>query len=447
MDALRKAEQQKQQGTATGAAPTGGNDTGPMSLEPLSDRTPSGKPVSETPAPTEDIGRRLPELPKRLEELDDQFFTADPTLRKSIRALSVTKESGAESAPPPAKPVTNTSREAAQNVFMAKQPVPTVGHGFAISVSIATLIAIAAIGGYFYWQMQPKGGLAAGPGLATQQAPVAQPSAPVAQTAPAAPTTASAAAPASQASAAAPVATPQPAGTPGKADAAVPRTTAARTSTPHQTTAQQVPEHPDNVIRVSTKQKKPDGTMEAAHAAFSRGETDLARSIWLKTLQSDSRNVNALHGLAAIAQQEGKPEQAATLYRRVLEVDPKDAVAYAGLLSLGAPADVRQTESQLKGLLAEQPGSAPLHFALGNLYMNDSRWSEAQQSFFKAHVAAPENPDYLYNLAVSLDHLHQASLAAQYYGRALASARTQPAAFVPAQAEARLKQLQADRGQ
>jgi len=142
---------------------------------------------------------------------------------------------------------------------------------------------------------------------------------------------------------------------------------------------------------------------------------------------------------------EGKPEQAVFLYRRVLEVDPRDAVANAGLLSIAMPADTRQGESQLKGLLAEQPDSPHLNFALGNLFMGGSRWAEAQQSFFKAHVADPANPDYLYNLAVSLDHLHQASLSAQYYARALDAARSQPAAFDPAQVEERLRTLRNER--
>ena len=185
--------------------------------------------------------------------------------------------------------------------------------------------------------------------------------------------------------------------------------------------------------------------MEDAHQAFTRGETDLARSIWMKTFQADPRNINALHGLAAIAQLEGRPDQTTALYRRVLELDPKDAVAHAGLLAISAPTDPRHAESQLKGLLAEQPNSPPLHFALGNLYMSDSRWAEAQQAFFKAHVADPANPDYLYNLAVSLDHLHQAGLAAQYYARAQDAARSQPAAFDPAQVEERLRTLRNER--
>jgi tetratricopeptide (TPR) repeat protein len=440
MDALRKAEQQKQQGAVPDAAPSENGSAGNLSLEPLPDQTAAPKPAVEITAPKDDIHRRLPELPKRMEELDDQFFTSDPALQKSIRALAETKS---RETPPPAKPVASPSREAAQNVFAAKQPAPAIGHGFAITVSIATLIAVATIGGYFYWQMQPKGGLAAGPALPmAKQSPVpAQPAPTLATPAPAiAPQNSTAAVTVDN-----PVAPPAtPAVSNRSAFSKDDSSTTTRTpSVQSAQTAQPLQaDHPDTVIRLSSKTKNPDGTMEAAHAAFTRGEIDLARSAWLKMLQVDSRNSNALLGLAAIAQQEGKPEQAVALYQRVLELDPKDAVAYAGLLSINAPTDARQTESQLKGLLAEQPHSPHLNFALGNLYMNDSRWSEAQQSFFKAHVAAPENPDYLYNLAVSLDHLHQANLAAQYYGRALAAARTQPAAFVPAQAEARLKQLQ-----
>ena len=74
--------------------------------------------------------------------------------------------------------------------------------------------------------------------------------------------------------------------------------------------------------------------------------------------------------------------------------------------------------------------------------MGEARWAEAQQSFFQAHVADPTNPDYVYNLAVSLDHLRQTSLAAQYYARALA-AESQAVAFDRSQAEIRLRQLQA----
>jgi tetratricopeptide (TPR) repeat protein len=380
--------------------------------------------------------QRLPELPKRLEELDDQFFAADPVLQKSIRALAATKARAAEPSPTPVKAPAGNARDAAQNVFAVKQPAPSAGHGFAISVGIATLIASAAIGGYFYWQMQPRGGLLAGPGLAAPQPPLAPPPAPAATLAQAAP-------PAPVAPLAAPLAVPATSemAVPAPPVRTAPATRPAVGPAPLQGAPERVAALPDEGIRFSSGQKTASTAMETAHAAFMRGETDLARSIWMKTFQADARNINALHGLAAIAQLEGRPDQAAALYRRVLEVDPKDAVAHAGLLAIQAPTDARLTESRLKGLLAEQPDSPHLHFALGNLYLNDARWAEAQQAFFKAHVADPANPDYLYNLAVSLDHLHQTKLAAQHYARALDAAKSHTAAFDPAQVEERLRSL------
>lgn len=188
--------------------------------------------------------------------------------------------------------------------------------------------------------------------------------------------------------------------------------------------------------------KKIIPALELAYQAFNRGEIEHARVAWQQILQADRRNPDALHGLAAIAQQEGQAEQAVGYYLRALEVDPKDALAMSGLVSLKGQANPQQTESRLKTLLAEQPDSPHLNFALGNLYAQNAHWSEAQQAFFQAHIADPTNPDYLYNLAVSLDHLHQPRHAARYYAQALDAASRQVAGFDPAQAAARLKALQ-----
>ena len=91
---------------------------------------------------------------------------------------------------------------------------------------------------------------------------------------------------------------------------------------------------------------------------------------------------------------------------------------------------------------AAQPELAAPHFSLGNLYARHSRWADAQQAYFRAYTAEPENPDILYNLAISLEHLRQNKLAAQYYGQAIAAAQTKPAGFDKAQAAARQAALQ-----
>lgn len=451
MDALRKAEQQKQMGATSPDPGSAENAATGLSLETLAE--PTLKPSADGPTSQGDPHQRLPELPKRLEVLDDQFFTADSSVQKSLRALADAKSRDAEKSAPVKNGMESVSRAAAQNVFAAKQPAPAIGYGFAITVSVVTLVAVAAIGSYFYWQLQPKGGLGAGPALlaspaaipvttAVQGAPVVTAVVPLPAATPPAPAAVeTSTSPSSPVSARATKLEQRP-NESGVHETAFPpvRTPESRLVAPIVPTAQS-----DTTIRLSTRTGNADGTMEKAHEAFGRGDIDAARAIWLRTLQIDSRNINALHGLAAIAQQEGKPAQANSFYRRIIEVDPKDAAAHAALFALNAASDVRQAESQLKSMLAEQQGAPQLNFALGNLYAGEARWAEAQQAYFKAHVADPANPDYLYNLAVSLDHLHQPSLAAQHYARALVAAKAQAAAFDPAQAEERMKILQSGR--
>ena len=49
--------------------------------------------------------------------------------------------------------------------------------------------------------------------------------------------------------------------------------------------------------------------------------------------------------------------------------------------------------------------------------------------------------DILYNLAVSLDHMRQTRLAADFYRRAVESAQAQPTQFDPASARRRLAEI------
>jgi tetratricopeptide (TPR) repeat protein len=92
-------------------------------------------------------------------------------------------------------------------------------------------------------------------------------------------------------------------------------------------------------------------------------------------------------------------------------------------------------------MLADNPGSHVLNFTLGNELAQQGRWAEAQQEYFKAFSAEPDNADFAYNLAISLDHLRQPKLALEYYQRAIALAKARGARFDLAAAEARVAQL------
>ena len=125
------------------------------------------------------------------------------------------------------------------------------------------------------------------------------------------------------------------------------------------------------------------------------------------------------------------------LYSQLLDRDPADPVAHAGLLELMPPGSSAEQERQLKRLTQRHPEVAPLAYALGNFYASGRRWTDAQKAYFRAlRLAKNEavetgyvNPDYAYNLAISLEHMNQAQAARDYYQQALDFADNHPAGF------------------
>jgi tetratricopeptide (TPR) repeat protein len=139
----------------------------------------------------------------------------------------------------------------------------------------------------------------------------------------------------------------------------------------------------------------------------------------------------------------GRLEAAEATYLRLLQLDPNDAHAQAGLIALRASRlDPLATESRVKNMLAADPGAHVLHFTLGNQLAQQSRWEEAQQEYFKAFAASPDNADFAYNLAVSLDHLRQRRPALEYYRRAVALAEKRGGSFDVAAARRRAAELE-----
>jgi tetratricopeptide (TPR) repeat protein len=182
--------------------------------------------------------------------------------------------------------------------------------------------------------------------------------------------------------------------------------------------------------------------VEAGYAAYTTGDLAKARSEYEQALRDEPANRDALLGLAALDVRSGRYEAAEAAYRRLLHADPRDAHAQAALVALRAGrSDPVAAESRVKSMLADNPGAHVLNFTLGNQFAQQGRWAEAQQEYFKAFAAEPDNPDFAYNLAVSLDHLRQPKLALEYYTRALALAKTRSAGFDVAAVQARAEQL------
>jgi tetratricopeptide (TPR) repeat protein len=182
--------------------------------------------------------------------------------------------------------------------------------------------------------------------------------------------------------------------------------------------------------------------VDSAYSAYLAGDVDAARTSYQEALRAEPFNRDALLGLAAVDVRGGRLEAAEAAYARLLRADPKDAHAQAGLIALrSGRMDPLVAESRIKTLLAAEPGAHVLHFTLGNQLAQQARWAEAQQHYFKAFSADPENADFAYNVAVSLDHMRQSRLALEYYQRALALAAKRGASFDAQAARDRVAQL------
>lgn len=479
MDALKKAELAKRHGGESGTGENPNEDSfGALALEPLIESPDSATPASE---PERTTGPDTT-LSTHLEELDARFLeeaaaaarqlpsapvapaapvTARPDEPGPTAAISQARidDYAMNMAPPPTEPARRAPREAddapvkaaAQNLFDAKHPERKEGRkGFAIAIGALTVLSVCGIGGYFWWQLQPKSGMMAKPGAP----PAPPPAALAAPSPPAAPTVAVAPAPTpAPAAPSAAVAGSAPSG--GVTAAATPRLAAGaaesddEAASPRARSGQRraatrpidVPDD-ENPVRITRQPLRIDPALNRGYEAFNRGELTLAQLEYERARKNDPRNTDVLHGLAALALRQGRHDQAEALYRQIIEYDPQDGVATSALLNQRGHVDPGLTESRLKSIAASEPELAAPHFSLGNLYSRMGRWNDAQQAYFRAFNAEPDNPDILYNLAISLEHMRQNKLAAQYYSLAIAAAASRPAGFDRAQVAARLKTLQ-----
>jgi Flp pilus assembly protein TadD len=322
----------------------------------------------------------------------------------------LTLEEAAPARAAPASSASASNRAAGENMFAAKKK-RSAGFTWNLGLVPTTLLFAVIFGsgyGYYVWlEIQP-------PKIAVRHAAPPPPPTPVAKAPAMVPLVPTLRATPAPAPAPAPVAaTPfvrAPVATARQETFTQPRP-APSAKTHHKRTRSNV------VVRSRVKKDAITPLLLGAYQAYQRGDYVTATQNYRHVLSRDEHNRDALLGLAAIAQQMGQGDTAQNYYRELLQLDPRDPVAQAALAN--NLADRGDTESHLKSLLAEQPRSGALNFALGNYYADQSDWSDAQSAYFNAHSLDPANAQYAFNLAVSLDHLGQQKLAAQFYQQAL----------------------------
>jgi tetratricopeptide (TPR) repeat protein len=182
-------------------------------------------------------------------------------------------------------------------------------------------------------------------------------------------------------------------------------------------------------------------TLMRAYEAYNAGNDADAQKLYKQVLQHDIRNVDALLGLGAIAQRQGRVADANGWFGKVLEVEPRNSMAQAAMLDNNAQSGDINTESHLKNMLDKQPDDANLHAELGNYYAGQNQWPSAQQAYFDAYRLHASANNAL-NLAVSLDQMGKPKLALPYYQRALDLAQAGSNSIDKAALEARIAAIQ-----
>ncbi|TMH49514.1 MAG: tetratricopeptide repeat protein [Betaproteobacteria bacterium] len=443
LEALKKAELAKQ--VAKGEAPS-----------------PEPKPGSPEPTKPVMTREKLPDITQSLEILSDDLPSSETKAAEPAAARPEFSLQEQETSEPAAQPILSTNefartaeRAQAQQLFQVKEMDYNPRRAFHLTLGALALVGLG-YAGYVWWQMRPKYAV---PPVELQARPVATPAQSATASAPAAEPSQPAAAPpppvqAPQAPAPARTAVPgippiQPVRPPRPRSQPLSGTLASGSSalqpgTSSDSTGPVSPRLGEGglaPIAINAPTLSVDPLVEQAYQAFQRNDLAAARDGYQRALAREPTNRDALLGLAAIDVRSGQLSSAEARYLRLLEIDPRDSHAVASLISLRGQLDPVASESRLKSLIANQPEAALLHFSLGNQYAQQSRWAEAQAAYFKAHSVDPENADYAFNLAVSLDQLHQGKLALEFYQRALALTDKRAPSFNPAHARLRVQEL------
>lgn len=362
MDALKKAETDKQEQAQAKQAP-----------------------APDTQQPVESLSLELSEQVDEFADLPETDVVDDPQIQtREIPQASLQLE--------PAEPGSNQLQEQPRAVALGKIKNTRNRQRYFIIAAMMTVIAML-VGGYYFWRLSsinqpatsatPANDLVNGPDNAVP-AKSATPATPQADNTATPPALIKRAAPVSQESFFTP--DPEPV----------------------------VVEKPIKIKKHSANLKNTRALINA-YKAYTNGDWQTARTLYGKVLQRLPRNRDAMLGLAAIALKEGQTGLARQHYRNILELNPMDPAARTALVDLNSTEEVSNDTSQIKYWLQTNQNDAQLQFVLGNRYAQTEQWSKAQQAYFQAHQNSPDNADYAFNLAISLEQLDKPELALRYY--------------------------------
>jgi len=122
------------------------------------------------------------------------------------------------------------------------------------------------------------------------------------------------------------------------------------------------------------------------------GELEEAQRLYRDILDVDPRQALAQNNLGVLLKTMGKPAEAEARYRQAIKINPNYSDAHGNLGNLLlATGRIAEAESSFRHGLRLNPESSVAHYNLGNAYLTTQRLDDAQACFRKAIMLRPDH--------------------------------------------------------
>ncbi|WP_405700787.1 tetratricopeptide repeat protein [Streptomyces sp. NBC_00069] len=140
---------------------------------------------------------------------------------------------------------------------------------------------------------------------------------------------------------------------------------------------------------VNLKAQEANALLQGALVQVDRHDSEGAARTFRRVVELDPRNKLAWYNLGVIAQQDGKAADALVSYDKALKIDPSFTSALFNEAILLKPAEPDRAAGLLKRAVAADPKAATAHLHLGYILADQGRSDEAGGAFRRAALADP----------------------------------------------------------
>jgi predicted TPR repeat methyltransferase len=159
-------------------------------------------------------------------------------------------------------------------------------------------------------------------------------------------------------------------------------------------------------------------TIHDALAHFQQGRLQESESIYLRLLEQQPDDVNALHFFGVLRAKQGRREEAVQLIKRSLSISPRNPDAWNNLGNvLLAANDTRGAELAYTNATNQRPDYAEAWYNLANLMRRAKRRDEAARCYQRVLALNPRFASAYENIALLFMKIGRADLAAETYRR------------------------------